>query len=248
MITGVIGLEFKDGTSEETIQEIVSQIYAQNRNCIQNMQYFEFEDPKTLSQLYEFCRKDEIKDTKEKWKCPVCNAEHTDGQAVEHAKDCDYCEKKINQMLAKNEVDKQYHDPIPFISVPCQDISKSKVKKLLRFEIMQPSDKCFVEGDDFKTVCIATIILGEGKYGLQEVDGELHMPPVIFSTHWFKTAFGETEKEAIQLIDPMKLIPIFKSVKLAGKISSLNDIEGRAKELASFLEDRTKPKKKEGQT
>ncbi|MFH1422721.1 MAG: hypothetical protein ABIH42_08440 [Planctomycetota bacterium] len=106
----------------------------------------------------------------------------------------------------------------------------------MKFEIINPSDRCFVEGDDFKTVCIAVIVLGDGKYGLRQVDGDLHMPPVIFAHGWFKDTFNQTEAEAISQIEPLSLLPIFKTVKLAGERSSLNDIAGLAEEYVKMLE------------
>ena len=47
----------------------------------------------------------------------------------------------------------------------------------MKYEIINPSDKAIIEGDDFKMVCIATIILGEGKYGLEAENKDTKLMP-----------------------------------------------------------------------
>ena len=110
--------------------------------------------------------------------------------------------------------------------------------ELVKYEIMNPSDKCFIEGTDFKTVCLATIFLGEGKYGLQRADGQPDgsMPPIIFAKGWFLDRFGQTVEEAIKTCDKNALKDVLKTVELEGERSSLNDIVGRAKDIVEMLE------------
>jgi hypothetical protein len=107
--------------------------------------------------------------------------------------------------------------------------------KKLNFEIINPSDKCFIEGD-FKTCCIATCLLGEGKYGLQQVDGELKMPLMLFgdTTGFFKKNFNATMQETLENINNKELINVLSTVHTETK-SSLNDIEGYAKQLIQQL-------------
>jgi len=105
-----------------------------------------------------------------------------------------------------------------------------------KYEIINPSDKAFIEGDDFKALCIATIFLGDGFYGLQEENGDQHMPPVAFSKNWYELQFGETFKESLTKLDPTVMCTIFKTVRLEGERSSLTDIVGRAEFLASRFE------------
>lgn len=109
--------------------------------------------------------------------------------------------------------------------------------EMVIYEIMNPSDKCFIEGTDFKTVCIATIFLGEGKYGLEQIEpkGYLSMPPIIFAKSWFSERFGQTVEEAIKTSDKNSLRDVLSTVKLAGEQSSLNDIVGRAKDMVKML-------------
>ncbi len=107
---------------------------------------------------------------------------------------------------------------------------------MTKYEIVNPSDLCYIEGNDFKSVCIATMILGEGYYGLHEVDGESTMPPPIFATGWFEEQFGESFPSTTDDIDKSMLVTILRTVKLGGERTSLNDIERHAKAIVERLE------------
>lgn len=100
---------------------------------------------------------------------------------------------------------------------------------------MNPSDECYIEGDDFKTVCLATAILGDGFYGLQEVGGELTMPPINFANGWFESTFDQNIGNALNGASKEDLANVLSTVELNGVRSSLNDIEGRAKEYVLKL-------------
>jgi hypothetical protein len=107
---------------------------------------------------------------------------------------------------------------------------------MARYEISNPSDECYIEGDDVKTVCIATIILGNGYYGLTEVDGEFSMPPPIFATGWFKSEFGEDiSVDLLLTVDQAALKAAMLTVELADERTSMNDIVGRARAWAERL-------------
>ena len=130
----------------------------------------------------------------------------------------------------------------------CLTLAKTNGAKesgeMVIYEVMQPSDKCFIEGTDFKTVCIATILLGEGKYGLRRADGQpdSSMPPIIFAKGWFLERFGQKIEDAIKIIDKKALIDVLKTVRLEGDRSSLNDIIGRAEGWVKDLENSTEKK------
>lgn len=117
---------------------------------------------------------------------------------------------------------------------------KKRWQRKMKFEIINPSDKCFMEADDFKTACVCNVILGEGYYGLQEVDGINTMPPIKFATGWFLDTFKQNIMDAIKELKPEDAIKVFSSVRLAyEEPSSLNDIVGRAKALAEYLKKNT---------
>ena len=111
----------------------------------------------------------------------------------------------------------------------------------MKYEIINPSDKCFMESDDFKTACVCNAILGEGLYGLREVGGNKVMPIMRFATGWFLDTFKQNVEEAMKEIKPEEMAKIFHSVKLAyEERSSINDIVGRAKELAEICDRNAK--------
>lgn len=113
-------------------------------------------------------------------------------------------------------------------------LTKPMRKFEMEYEIINPSDKAFITAESFKTACIATAILGSGRYGLKG-DGKT-MPVLIFATGWFLDTFKQDIEEAVREIDDKLLKEAFLSVRLESKRSSLNDIVGRAKELAELLE------------
>jgi len=110
----------------------------------------------------------------------------------------------------------------------------------MKFEIINPSDECYIEGDDFKTIAVATALLGEGAYGLRQVDGDLEMPVLCFAgfgdpNTWFKKQFNETFEQSFISINKNELKKAFLSVHLVRERSSLNDIVRYAKKLAEGL-------------
>lgn len=116
------------------------------------------------------------------------------------------------------------------------------------YEIINPSDPYTIEGE-FKTCCVATVILGEGAYGL---DGTESMPIFLISDadEWFRQAFSATLEDVLQSTPPAELAACLDSVlccsakerrALAGeerlafhdaRRSSQNDIGRRAWALA----------------
>ncbi len=60
MRTAIIGIQFKKGTKDDSIEEIVSNFCAENGNLIKGARYLEFKDPKTLERIYEFIEKDSV--------------------------------------------------------------------------------------------------------------------------------------------------------------------------------------------
>ena len=107
----------------------------------------------------------------------------------------------------------------------------------MKFEIMNPSDKAFIESNSFETACVATCILGRGWYGLKEVDGENHMPTFVFGgvDKFFTEKFNKSFDEACEGADKTAIADAFNSVSLAGERTSLNDIARKAKALAEHF-------------
>jgi len=82
------------------------------------------------------------------------------------------------------------------------------------YEIINPSDAYSLESDDFAVACVITCLLGEGKYGLMDAEGDTVMPILLFGTHekWFPEQFGKTLKQLLDEISSGKLADCMDSV------------------------------------
>lgn len=81
------------------------------------------------------------------------------------------------------------------------------------YEIINPSDKYTIKGD-LKTVALATVMLGQGVYGLHNDKDEQVMPIFIFggSDEWFTEQFGQSLQEVSDTADDILLANVFDSV------------------------------------
>lgn len=114
----------------------------------------------------------------------------------------------------------------------------------MKFEIINPSDEAYIEGD-FKTCVLATLIFGEGKYALKQVDGDLEMPLLLFGTgeKWLKEQFGKSFTELLDEVGKEKIGKALVSVHLVRERSSLNDFTSYANELGKKMLGKEKGKK-----
>lgn len=69
----------------------------------------------------------------------------------------------------------------------------------MMYEIINPSDAYTLVCDDFKIACLATLLLGHGKYGLQSQDASQEMPVFFLGGEetWFPATFGATFDELL---------------------------------------------------
>lgn len=98
----------------------------------------------------------------------------------------------------------------------------------MRYEIINPSDKCYIHADDVRLAQIAAIYLGNGMYGLEDETGR----PVL---HIFQDQVsGMTDEECVAYIRSHweDLAKVFESFEYAGERTSLNNIGAKAKKLA----------------
>lgn len=104
----------------------------------------------------------------------------------------------------------------------------------MKFEISNPSDKAYMDAPDLKVAAIAVTLLSRGQYGLTEVDGEASVPMFMLggAEEWFQDHFKMGIQESYDSLSDGVLHSTLKSVRLAGRRSSLNDIVGRAQKLA----------------
>ena len=107
---------------------------------------------------------------------------------------------------------------------------------MMKFEIINPSDKAFLESDDFKTACISSILV-TAHHGLKQVDGELEMPPFLFGgvDEWWNDKFNESFETSLKNIDKKEIVKVLKSFQLNGERTSLRDFVKYAHELADRI-------------
>lgn len=104
-----------------------------------------------------------------------------------------------------------------------------------RFEIINPSDKAFIEGD-FKSCAIATMLYGGPAYGLKKEKGEAAMPITLAAWRsWFQDEFEQSFTECWNDVGTESVIEALESVELGWERTSLNDFTSRAHELADGL-------------
>lgn len=101
----------------------------------------------------------------------------------------------------------------------------------IKYELINPSDKIFLEGD-FKTACIVALVLGNGWYALADENGKSVMP-IRPSKEWLEqNLHPDGFVGALNDTPVQQLYDCFNSVKCAGEVSSLNDIQASARKHA----------------
>ena len=108
----------------------------------------------------------------------------------------------------------------------------------MKYEIINPSDQCFLEHSDKKIAITACLVLGNGLYGLKDDKGETVLPILRFggSEAFLKEEFGGTDEYGGFLAKNYPgIADALESVHLNGERSSMNDIKKRAVEMAARL-------------
>ena len=109
----------------------------------------------------------------------------------------------------------------------------------VKYEIGNPSDKCFIAADDDKVAAAVILLLGNGQYFAEPQEGDPKRNiPTFFAlggdvdATW-KDAFGVTFTEFMDAFENReKLAVCFESFEYAAERSSLNNIGARAKAFA----------------
>lgn len=106
----------------------------------------------------------------------------------------------------------------------------------MRYEIINPSDKCYITAENEKVACLCNLYLGNGMYGLKREDGSIADGVRIFDTESTLNEFfeGDFGKFADNHID--EIVACFASFEYAGERTSIYDIEARAKKFAEAFE------------
>lgn len=119
----------------------------------------------------------------------------------------------------------------------------------MKFELANPSDKIYLEGDDFEVVAIAVVAVGHGQYPAfeidengNEIDEGASVPFFLFGglDEWFNEKFGVCAEECVKRVKKEKLrqlIDALRSFRCVGARTSMNDICGYAHSIADALEE-----------
>ena len=109
----------------------------------------------------------------------------------------------------------------------------------MKFEIINPSDKCFITADDERLAKIVCTVLGQGWYGLRYQDGDTVMYPL----QPLDEALGADEDTINAIIDENrdKLAEVFDSFEYEDERTSLNNIGATAMAYAKALRRETEP-------
>ena len=106
------------------------------------------------------------------------------------------------------------------------------------FEIINMSDPYSLKTDDWKSACIATMLLGGGAYGLEEYKGERVMPIFLFggADAWVQEHFGCSVDKFVEDMDRPAVIAALDSVLIGSP--------GERAEFEDILEAIDDPEKK----
>lgn len=108
---------------------------------------------------------------------------------------------------------------------------------LKKYEIINPSDECYIYSDDVRFSQIACYYLGNGFYGLKSESGELVLP--IFKPITDVLNMNEIEFKQFIHDNKKELIKVFRSFEYADERTSLNNIGEKAEKIAEMLEKET---------
>lgn len=109
----------------------------------------------------------------------------------------------------------------------------------MRFELINPSDKIFLDAENVQVAQIAALYAGKGYYGLNDESGNQVFGMIAFGgSDGFFASFGGQEAFAEFAKSHKKEISdCLLSFRVNGVRSSLNDICGYAHSLAASLRE-----------
>jgi hypothetical protein len=109
----------------------------------------------------------------------------------------------------------------------------------MRFEIGNPSDKCFVDAEDPKAAAAAITLLGHGQYFCKAEDGTDYPAFYVLGgdpQEIWKDKFGLTLNEYLAGSGLDAIIDCLKTFRYDGERSSMNNIGAAAKSWIKNLE------------
>ena len=111
----------------------------------------------------------------------------------------------------------------------------------MKYEIINPSDECYIESENETVACFCTLLLGKGKYGLNNDNDETILPVLLgYVDEWAENHIGDVETFMDEHID--EIIQCLRSVEYARERTSMNNIQGLAFAYADSIEKHKKEK------
>lgn len=101
----------------------------------------------------------------------------------------------------------------------------------MKYEIINPSDKCFISSDNERVAKFCCLLLGRGMYGLENAEtGETAFPICLFrmSKKIIIEEFGEPLQDFLKN-HRLEIVECFKSFEYASERTSLTNIGERAR-------------------
>lgn len=100
----------------------------------------------------------------------------------------------------------------------------------MTYEIINPSDKCFIEAESDTVAALVGNALGNGYYGVRDANGK----PVLHVMQSVTEAVNMTEDEVSAFIDShhREIRKAFESFRYAAERTSMNNIGQRAEAYA----------------
>lgn len=107
----------------------------------------------------------------------------------------------------------------------------------MKYEIINPSDNCFITSDNQKVAQFCTLLLGGGMYGLRDENGENVGSIYLFgATQEALNADFDGDFEKFGKEHAAEIAKCFKTFEYANERTSVTNIEGNAKYFAAVYE------------
>lgn len=102
---------------------------------------------------------------------------------------------------------------------------------MVKYEIINPSDKCYISSGNEKVAKFCCLLLGEGKYGLENAETGADVLPIYLfgiSEQVIIEEFGESLADFLKH-NKKDIIECLDTFEYASERTSLNNIGARAK-------------------
>lgn len=118
---------------------------------------------------------------------------------------------------------------------------KPKLAPHGEYEIINPSDKCFLTGAG-EPLAAACLFLGRGRYALRDKAGNEGCPLFLFGGHdvWWQETFGRTFDAYMNTKPYNEIAVVLETFRYDGQRSSLKNIGKAAKTTARSLRAKAK--------